>query len=702
MKITIQIYQNGEEIRSKVFDTGVYRIGRSDFSDIVLKNDAVSRSHIEIRVTDVAVYMTNMSTNGRVKVNGELLETAEILDGDEINIGPYQILIFHGERNIEPPKSEALAEASPSEEAAPAPNESPPSAESPDNVFQFENKRDSPPDEPNAPAVSLQTDGSSALRAETLVELKPVVAKIVFEEGARKGDELFLEAFEITLGRSKKADIAIDDEKLSRLHAKITRVGMGYRLVDLNSRNGTYVNGMRVLEHPLSSFDVIELGHCKIRFLIHDLIAGNMAGGALIEHKGGKNVSGSEQTRSLPSEEPHLSLADPIPHDGITPLSPSLEAPGPESRSERVLRALHLDRLNRRSKIILSVCLILLAVVLILPSRTPEKSKEGDKTTEVANGVANVNTKIPPAISKEYQDLSPEEQRAIEGYYNTALRAADRENYEEAIASLKKLHEKIPYYKQSQELLQQYSRELKAKQIASAQDRAKKDMQETLQDNLNDGITYLKEGDFEKAADAFNQAIGIDPNNDTAIKGLKAAELRLRSIDLLPPPRDIEKEKKLQVAELFEKAKVLLEQRSYQQAVEVAERIRQIEIKGDTQYLNVAKQVIDRAKSLQKEEVEPFIIQAKEKFQEGDYNAARDLSEEMLKRFPGYQDVTDLLNKSKKKLDSLAKEAYTHGYILESMNRLEEAKQYWNRAKNYVRPGDPYYDKVIKKLDYYQ
>ena len=123
-------------------------------------------------------------------------------------------------------------------------------------------------------------EGTAALsRSETQVEVRPVVAKLLFTDGPRAGEEIFLEAYEVTFGRSKKADIFLDDEKLSRIHAKITRVGMGYRLIDMNSRNGTYVNGMRVLEHPLSSFDVIEIGNSKIKFLIHDIIANEMGRG---------------------------------------------------------------------------------------------------------------------------------------------------------------------------------------------------------------------------------------------------------------------------------------------------------------------------------------------------------------------------------------------------------------------------------------
>ena len=142
--------------------------------------------------------------------------------------------------------------------------------------------------------------------------------------------------------------------------------------------------------------------------------------------------------------------------------------------------------------------------------------------------------------------------------------------------------------------------------------------------------------------------------------------------------------------------------KSYQEAIDDAEKIRGIELKGNTEYLSQAKQIIDQSKIRQKEDSEPFLIRAREKYSEGDYMSSRDICEEMVKRDPNYEEAKECLFKAKKQLNLRAKEAYTHGYILESMNRLDEAKQYWNRAKNYIRPGDEYYDKVNKKLDYYQ
>ena len=74
MKITVKITEDGNQILAKVLDEGVYRAGRSDFSDLVLPHDSVSRSHLEIRVTEAAVYLTNMSGAGKVKINGHAVE----------------------------------------------------------------------------------------------------------------------------------------------------------------------------------------------------------------------------------------------------------------------------------------------------------------------------------------------------------------------------------------------------------------------------------------------------------------------------------------------------------------------------------------------------------------------------------------------------------------------------------------------------
>lgn len=74
----------------------------------------------------------------------------------------------------------------------------------------------------------------------------------------------------ITIGRSKKNDLVLADQWLSRIHAEIRRENARHYIRDLDSRNGTYVNGMRLSQRvPLQNGDVVTLGDQQIRF-VHD------------------------------------------------------------------------------------------------------------------------------------------------------------------------------------------------------------------------------------------------------------------------------------------------------------------------------------------------------------------------------------------------------------------------------------------------
>jgi serine phosphatase RsbU (regulator of sigma subunit) len=75
----------------------------------------------------------------------------------------------------------------------------------------------------------------------------------------------------ITIGRSKKNDLVLADQWLSRIHAEIRRENSRHFIRDLDSRNGTYVNGMRLSQRvPLQNGDVVTLGDQQIRF-VHDM-----------------------------------------------------------------------------------------------------------------------------------------------------------------------------------------------------------------------------------------------------------------------------------------------------------------------------------------------------------------------------------------------------------------------------------------------
>jgi diguanylate cyclase (GGDEF)-like protein len=92
-------------------------------------------------------------------------------------------------------------------------------------------------------------------------------ACLVVIYGNELGRKYSLESPSVTLGRSNKCDIQIDQESVSRAHSKITNAGRSVKIRDLGSTNGTYVNDELVEERTLVDGDFIKIGRTIFKFL---------------------------------------------------------------------------------------------------------------------------------------------------------------------------------------------------------------------------------------------------------------------------------------------------------------------------------------------------------------------------------------------------------------------------------------------------
>ena len=85
-------------------------------------------------------------------------------------------------------------------------------------------------------------------------------------------DNVVIKEFQITkerttLGRRPYNDIVIDNLAVSGEHAVLTAAQSDVYIEDLNSTNGTYINGKAVKKQLLSNNDVVEVGKYRIKFL---------------------------------------------------------------------------------------------------------------------------------------------------------------------------------------------------------------------------------------------------------------------------------------------------------------------------------------------------------------------------------------------------------------------------------------------------
>lgn len=88
--------------------------------------------------------------------------------------------------------------------------------------------------------------------------------------GGFEGMTYDLNTEEIVIGRNPTTDITLLDEGISREHAVILydADAVGYVIEDLQSTNGTKVNGKRIRSAPLAEGDEIQIGQTLFRFVL--------------------------------------------------------------------------------------------------------------------------------------------------------------------------------------------------------------------------------------------------------------------------------------------------------------------------------------------------------------------------------------------------------------------------------------------------
>lgn len=97
-------------------------------------------------------------------------------------------------------------------------------------------------------------------------EEQEVVGFVYFMTGPQSGQIAKVYAGRNSLGTSGECSLVLEGESISAKHASIRYEDERYLLRDLDSRNGTFVNGEEIAAHDLEENDVIVVGDAKLKF----------------------------------------------------------------------------------------------------------------------------------------------------------------------------------------------------------------------------------------------------------------------------------------------------------------------------------------------------------------------------------------------------------------------------------------------------
>jgi hypothetical protein len=205
------VFPNGEH-GQVLLAAGLNRIGSDDAAAVVLRHDGVEPVHCDIKISDAGASLVP-ALGAAVQVNGKAVhELIALRGGDVIGVGPVQARVV-------------------------------------------------------ALQVATGQVGEGGDADTDATRIRPAVPRLVLRGvSAPVFGKVFPLHATLVLGRAPECDLPIESEQVSRRHARIVPREGGVLVEDLDSANGTYVNGRRVKSGELKPGQELRLD--SVRFLL--------------------------------------------------------------------------------------------------------------------------------------------------------------------------------------------------------------------------------------------------------------------------------------------------------------------------------------------------------------------------------------------------------------------------------------------------
>lgn len=495
-------------------------------------------------------------------------------------------------------------------------------------------------------------------------------------------DKYVLEKDKTYIGRDPaKCQIVLNDSEVSSVHAVITKNNILVSLEDLNSSNGTILNGDRINKATLSHNDEFVIGGVTftVKFRSDFLKEENQTLMAVDEDQ----TVEVEEVVEVPAEE----------GDNFDALG-GLVSNEPEEKS--IIKRIWKDEAKRK-KAIYAAVLLVGAWVMLGDEETPQPTKQTQKK-------ATVKKADKPIITKSGKVLSDEEKRSLSARYEIGKNHFNNGRYREALDELNKIAAVDPQFNSNLQSLIALSKEGlsrleklekdKQEQIASEEKKKK------IKDLIEKAREYTKDRRIELATETFNEIAKLDPENMEVPK----LKMELEDWQKEKARKELEEASKKKAredkVEKLKPGKALFLQKEWFKAIGKLEDFLKIKDMDE----DLIKEATDMLKTSREEissSVAPLQGKAKSLMEGQDLKGAYEVYQQILKIEPSNAEALNMVVEIKDQLSVKARKIYREAIISESLSLFQDAKEKFQEVQQISPVDSEYYKKATDKLKDY-
>lgn len=719
-----------EEIAFLGDDEAAFFVGRSQDCQIVLDDMQVSREHAQIIHKKGKWKIKRLSPVSELFLNGQQVSEEEIKNNDLISIGPYSMSIinsdaFEAQDEDEKPRGQKTeTRPFPLENDSNQTKEGTATVADEEGLYQESSDQETEAKSLNGESSALEQQNFEqnefsnqeenqegfAVEDDNLLgdDLLPVAdddyndagsdGTKVFKGFARFELEIFgeyapydkyvVENNEVFIGRDPaKCQIVLKDPEVSSVHAVIRKNNITCSIEDLQSSNGTLLNGARINKTDITNNDEFIIGGTTFTVHIYS---------ELIKQ---------EEDRLMPVEQNQVVEVEEIVEvddEGFDDESLELGEGSENAPEEKSIIKRIWKNPEKRKKFLYGAVAIMVLWMFLDDGSTPNNQSQGEgtKTSNSKDKTDNKDAKV--AASKE-KPLTPEQKQAVESAYQLAREFHDAGRYGEALAELDKIFAITSNYKEARSLKESASEglarieELERKRREETE---RKILMQKVKDLLVKAKEATKERNVEVAEALFGQILALDPENFdvTQLKvELDAWKREQQRIALEKAQK--EADRKRRVSQL-QPGKNLYLRKEWFQAILKLEDFLKIKDMDEDLTLEATKMLEESKKELN-DRVSPLLGKARSLIEGQDLKGAYENYMLVLVYDPINKEALNETNNIRQTLDIKARKVYREAIISESLSLFNDAKEKFQEVQQISPSDSEYYKKATDKLREY-